>query len=105
VVTAAEEIAGEHPVLTPGRYVRLSVSDTGSGMDAETQRRAFDPFFTTKGLGRGTGLGLATVHGIVTQSRGNVEVWSQPGRGARFDVLLPRVDESQAPLEGFHSIG
>jgi two-component system cell cycle sensor histidine kinase/response regulator CckA len=96
--TGDETVAPGHPVLAPGPYVRLSVSDTGSGMDIETQRRAFDPFFTTKGLSRGTGLGLATVHGIVTQSGGHVEVQSQPGQGTRFDVLLPRVEGEEAEV-------
>jgi CheY-like chemotaxis protein len=98
LATAPEVVAPGHAMLAPGPYVRLSVSDTGAGMDAETLRQAFDPFFTTKGLSRGTGLGLATVHGIVTQSGGHVEVESHPGRGTRFDVLLPRL-EGREPAE------
>jgi two-component system cell cycle sensor histidine kinase/response regulator CckA len=96
LTTALAEVATGHGVLTPGSYVRLSVTDTGTGMDLETLQRAFDPFFTTKGLSRGSGLGLATVHGIVTQSGGHVEVHSQPGQGARFDVFLPRVEGLEA---------
>ncbi len=77
------------PSLPPGRYVRLSVSDTGSGMDAETLRRAVEPFFSTKGLGRGTGLGLSMVHGLAAQSGGRLEIASAPGQGTQATLWLP----------------
>ncbi|MBB4635557.1 PAS domain S-box protein [Longimicrobium terrae] len=86
------------PYVAPGRYVRLSVSDTGSGIDPQVMEHLFEPFFTTKPAGKGTGLGLSTVYGIIKQSEGYVWAESDPGEGSRFVVLLPSVDEP-APQE------
>jgi two-component sensor histidine kinase len=86
--------------LKPGEYVQLSVSDNGVGMDEETRSTLFEPFFTTKSENQGTGLGLALVYGVVTQSGGHIRVNSQPGQGSTFDVYLPRSHEPVDPVQG-----
>jgi PAS domain S-box-containing protein len=99
IETAAATLgAGDIAGCEPGPYVRLTVRDTGVGMDGDTRGRVFEPFFTTKGAGQGSGLGLSIVNGIVRQSSGGVTVESAPGQGATFRVFLPRL-EPQRPVQ------
>ena len=101
IVVTEEEIANLSD-LRPGPHVRLSVSDSGHGMDDVTGRHAFEPFFTTKEVGKGTGLGLASVYGIVRQSRGHIDLSSTPGGGTTFTILWPCADLAASPTEAAH---
>jgi len=99
IKTSAADLSADKAGLPPGEYVVLSVEDTGSGMDEATRARIFEPFFSTKAQGKGTGLGLASVHAIVTQAGGHIRVSSRPGEGSRFDLYFPRA-ASVTPQRG-----
>jgi signal transduction histidine kinase len=90
--------SGQVTNLRPGRYARLTVEDTGCGMDRATMARIFEPFFTTKAVGKGTGLGLSVIHGIITKHGGAIDVRSEVGKGTTFDVYLPLHDRAAPAL-------
>jgi len=97
-VALDESYGRRHPDVKPGRYVRLAVQDTGQGMSAEVKQRLFEPFFTTKPKGRGTGLGLAVIFGIVQQAGGSIDIESEPGQGTTFNIHLPCCDDPAEKL-------
>ena len=102
-VTLDEAFCRAHGFVQPGEFVMLVVSDNGTGMDEQIKTHLFEPFFTTKELGKGTGLGLATVYGVVTQNKGTIDVWSEPNLGTTFRIFLPRIDAEPESLEDVSS--
>jgi CheY-like chemotaxis protein len=103
-ITLDQSFTATREWARPGDFVRLSVSDTGIGMSQATLKKIFDPFFSTKAEGQGSGLGLATVYGIVKQHNGYIDAQSEPGNGTRFDIYLPLAEPHQRPLAS-HSTG
>jgi CheY-like chemotaxis protein len=98
-IERAETLTLSHGNLPPGRYIRLAVRDTGSGMDQATMERIFEPFFTTKPAGQGTGLGLSTVHGIIAAHGGAVDVKSRVGEGTTFAIYFPQIESTDASAD------